>query len=325
MTHPFTIDPFVFTKEAISEETATAVATLEATLKTLPSIMDVGAEVIRAARKAGSGPLAAEPLDDIGQWRTISANGLEVPVRVFTPDTVTGIYLHIHGGGHTIGTADGQDQTLGKLARSLNIAVVSIEYRLAPEHPWPLPADDCEAAALWLVTAMGEEFGTDKIVIGGESAGAHLSAVTMLRLRDRHGFSGFAGANLVYGVYDLSMTPGLRQWGDRNLIINRPICEWFGDNLLPPDRYDLEAKRDPSISPLFADLTGLPPALFSVGTLDPIIDDTLFMALRWVRAGLDAQLEIYPGGVHAFDILPITIAREARQKMHAFIAARIKD
>ncbi len=323
MTNSLIIDPFLFTEEAITQETAKAVIALEELLKTLPSIIDIGAETVRMARKNGNGPLAAEPVSEMAKTRIVSAMGLEVPIRVFKPETINGIYLHIHGGGHTIGTADSQDQTLEKLATSLNIAVVSIEYRLAPENPWPLPADDCEAAALWLIQNMKQEFGTDKVVIGGESAGAHLSAVTMLRLRDNHGYTGFAGANLVYGVYDLSMTPSLRSWGDRNLILTTPLCIWFGDNLLPSAIYDAEAKRDPSISPLYADLTGMPPALFTVGTLDPIVDDTLFMAQRWVRAGLDAKLDIYPGGVHAFDVLPITIAHDARQKMQTFIAEKL--
>lgn len=324
MKNALIIDPHLFTPEAISEETAAAITSIENTLKTLPSIMDLGAQTVREARKNGQGILAMEPRSEIAEWRKVSELGLEVPVRVFLPETVNGIYLHIHGGGHTIGSADSHDQTLANMAEKLNLAVVSIEYRLAPENPWPLPADDCEAAALWLVTNMVQEFGTDKIVIGGESAGAHLSAVTMLRLRDNHGYTNFSGANLVYGIYDLSMTPSLRNWGDRNLILNTPICEWFGNNLLPPEQYDLEAKRHPSISPLFANLNGMPPALFTVGTLDPIVDDTLFMAQKWLQAGNKTQLEIYPGGIHAFDVLPISIAREAREKITHFISTSIK-
>lgn len=327
MHEPIIIDPYLFTAEAISSETSKAVQSLEETLKTLPSIIDIGAQIVREARKNGQGILAMEPASELAHWRTVSALGLDVPVRIFVPDnapdTVKGIYLHIHGGGHTIGSADSQDQTLAKMASTLNMAVLSVEYRLAPENPWPLPADDCEAAALWLINNMAKEFGTEKVVIGGESAGAHLAAVTLLRLRDKHGYTQFAGANLVYGVYDLSMTPSLRNWGERNLILNTPICKWFGDNLFPPTEYDLEAKRDPSISPLFASLKDMPPALFTVGTLDPIVDDSLFMAQKWAQSGNDTQLEIYPGGIHAFDILPITIARDARSKMLNFISKAI--
>ncbi len=321
---PLSIDPALFAEEAITEETARAVAAVEAFLKTIPPIYEIGAVIVRESRKNGEGLLGMQPLSDIAEWRTINANGLEVPIRVFTPETINGVYLHIHGGGHTIGSADSHDQMLEKLAKETNQAVVSVEYRLAPEHPWPAGPDDCEAAACWLADKMKSEFGTQVLTTGGESAGAHLAAVTMLRMRDKHGFTGYHGANLVYGVFDLSMTPSLRNWGERNLVLNRKICEWFGDNLLPPDQYSLEAKRDPEISPLYAKLHDLPPALFTVGTLDPIIDDTLFMAQHWLRSGLETQLEIYPGGIHAFDAMPIPIARQAHARINEFLTEQVE-
>ncbi|MCI5043154.1 MAG: alpha/beta hydrolase [Aquisalinus sp.] len=325
MTGKLIIDPFVFSEEAIAPETAKATAELEAMMKELPRIWEVGAPAVREARKRGEGLLAREPYSDMAEWQTATANGLEVPIRVLKPDNPQGIYFHIHGGGHTIGSADSHDQMFEKMVLEMNIAVVSVEYRLAPEDPWPAGPDDCEAAACWLIENMKSEFGTERVVIGGESAGAHLCAVTLLRMRDKHGFTGFAGANLVYGIYDMSMTPSLRNWGDRLLIIDTPVCTWFGDNLLPPDQYDREAKRDPGISPLYADLSDMPPALFSVGTLDPILDDSLFMAQRWLQAGHATELDIYPGGIHAFDAMPIPMAKEARQRMNAFIKARLSD
>ena len=104
--------------------------------------------------------------------------------------------------------------------------------------------------------------------IGGDSAGGHLSAVTLLRLRDRHAITGaFAAANLIYGAFDLSMTPSQRLWGERNLILSTPILHYFGDMFLPG--MGDEARRDPDISPLYADLRDMPPALFTVGTHGP--------------------------------------------------------
>ncbi len=316
----YSLDPNVFKADAISDETAKSVEEIEALLNAYPDITQIGAEATRTARKNGEGGvLAAQPLSPMGVWRTITENNLDVPVRIFKPETINGIYLHIHGGGHTIGSADAQDQGLAALAIHLNLAVISVEYRLAPENPWPAAPDDCEAVACWLVKNSSQEFGSDKIVIGGESAGAHLCAVTLLRMRDKHAYTGFIGANLVYGIYDFSMTPSLRQWGERRLIINTPICAWFFDNLLPPKQYDSEARRDPDISPLYADLKDMPPALFTVGTLDPILDDSLFMASAWQRAGNQTILDIYPGGIHAFNILPITIAQKANANMVEFI------
>ena len=120
--------------------------------------------------------------------------------------------------------------------------------------------------------------------IGGDSAGGHLSAVTLLRLRDRHAITGaFAAANLIYGAFDLSMTPSQRLWGERNLILSTPILHYFGDMFLPG--LGDEARRDPDISPLYAALHDMPPALFTVGTMDPLLDDSLFMHARWLASG----------------------------------------
>jgi acetyl esterase len=162
------------------------------------------------------------------------------------------------------------------------------------------------------------EFGTDHLIIGGESAGAHLSVLTLLRLRDRHRIRGaFTGAGLVYGCYDLSMTPSQRHWGDRYLVLSGPIIRWFVGQFLPGA--DAEALTSPEVSPLYADLTGLPPAQFIVGTLDPLLDDSLFMAARWAAAGNDCRLLVYPGGVHGFTLFPIQVAEQANRAQADFV------
>jgi len=315
-----TIDPAVFRPDAISPETQAINDKIETFLKEAPSIMDLGPVVVRELRAKGEGLLSKQPEHEMARWETAKALGLEVPVRIFKPaGDLRGVYLHIHGGGHTIGTADSQDQTLAALAQRAAVAVVSVEYRLAPENAWPLPADDCEAAAVWLFKHAKDLFGTDQIVVGGESAGGHLSAVTVLRLRDKHSHA-FAGANLVYGIYDCSETPSLRNWGDRNLVLNTAIVRWFAEQLRSSDEAKAIAVDDPSISPLYADLSGLCPALFSVGTLDPLLDDTLFMAPRWMAAGNKTELEIYPGGIHAFDQIPgLPLAAQFHERAATFI------
>jgi len=195
---------------------------------------------------------------------------------------------------------------------------VSVGYRLAPEHPHPAGPDDCEAAALWLAANVEREFGGDVLAVGGESAGAHLSAVTLLRLRDRHGLAPFRAALLTYGQYDFAFTPSVRRWGARNLVLSTPIITQFVDWFAPP-----QLRADPDLSPLHADLRDMPPALFTVGTLDPLLDDSLllFMAARWTAAGNRAELAVYPGGVHAFNAFPIAIAGEANARMVRFLVA----
>jgi acetyl esterase/lipase len=233
---------------------------------------------------------------------------------VFLPDVIRGVYLDIHGGGWTIGQAAGGDPINERIARTCEVAVVSIDYRLAPEHPYPVPVDDCEAAALWLREHAQREFGTGRLLIGGDSAGGHLAAATLLRLRDRYGESGFSAANLVYGCYDLGFTPSHARF-ERRLVLSRTLDQWFFDNFVP----DRAMSREPGVSPLYADLRNLPPALFTVGTEDPLLDDSLFMHARWLAAGNQAELAVYPGACHGFVRFPIRVAEDANARSMEFI------
>lgn len=135
----------------------------------------------------------------------------DVPVRIITPaDAPCGVLLDIHSGGFYMGAASDNDVRNRALADRLGVAVVSVDYRLAPEHPWPAAPDDCETVAKWLAESAEARFGTGRLVIGGVSAGATLAMTTLLRLRDR-GIDAFAGAVLQYGTFDLSaQTPAGR-------------------------------------------------------------------------------------------------------------------
>lgn len=142
--------------------------------------------------------------------------------------------------------------------------------------------------------------------------------MTLLRLRDRHGITGAFGAALLqYGAFDLSMSPSQRLWGERNLVLSGPILAWFGDNFLPG--FDRERRRDPDISPLFADLRGMPPALFTVGTQDALLDDTLFMEARWRHAGSATELRVWAEAPHGFLSLPMAVADAALAVEHEFL------
>jgi acetyl esterase/lipase len=311
------LDPALFRPEAISEETATFNSRLVALMAPMPDWWVVGAETMRDARRRGDGPFPTAPKSPRAQERQIAGPaGNTITLRVIAPDNPTGVYLHMHGGGWVLGQADQQDPMLERIAANTGQACVSVEYRLAPENPYPAGPDDCEAAALWLARNATAEFGTETLTIGGESAGGHLAAVTLLRLRDRHGFTGFAGANLVYGAFDLSGTPSQLLFGERRLVLRTTDIAQFLDAFLP----GVADRRAPDISPLFADLSGLPPALFSIGTSDALLDDTLFMHARWVATGNRADLAVYPGGAHGFTGFPMTLAREANARIDAFLS-----
>jgi acetyl esterase/lipase len=309
------IDPALFDPSAISDEIRAQNADIVAKLSNLGALWTMPPAVVRENRRKGIGPFPLMPQSPRAKTIAIDGPGGPIPLRIIAPENPRGVYFHIHGGGWTWGTADEQDPWLDRLADRCGLAVVSVEYRLAPEHPFPAGPDDCEAAALWLLREAESRFGTSRLFIGGESAGAHLSALTLLRLRDKHGLKPFRGANLFAGCYDVSMTPSVANWGDEPLILNTPGVRVFADNFCGPDL----DRRDPAVSPLYADLQGLPPALFSVGTRDLLLDDTLFMASRWAAAGNKADLAVWPGGCHVFIRFDSALTEQALSRIDGFI------
>jgi acetyl esterase/lipase len=307
--------------QELAAETRAFNAELERLLATIPPVHTLPPEESRRMRREGGGIFPAPVF--IPEARTVEIDGPGGPLalRIIAPGGAqTGVFLHIHGGGWTLGENDMQDLRLKRLAHDTGLSVVSVGYRLAPESPYPAAPDDCEAAALWLI---GHESAQELAAgmpraIGGDSAGAQLAVVTLLRLRDRHGITdAFAAAVLQYGGFDLSMSPSQRLWGDRNLILSEPIITWFGDQFV--GAYDREQRRDPDISPLFADLAGMPPAVFTVGTEDPLIDDTLFMEARWRTAGHPTELRVWPEAPHGFLSLPMRVTDVALAAEHDFL------
>lgn len=314
---------FVQVTSEMLEESRKHNAAVELLLAGMPAVHTVDVETTRRERESGSSWAGPIVRTHRAVARSIPGPAGQVPLRVVVPERVDGVFLHFHGGGWALGGADQQDLLLTSAADSAHAAVVSVDYRLAPDHPFPAGPDDCEAAAHWLVEHSEEEFGTSRLMIGGESAGAHLAVLSLLRLRDRHGISGaFQGANLVFGVYDLAMTPSARSWGDRNLVISTPIMAWFADMFVPGTTDD--ERRSPEVSPLYADLRDMPSALFTVGTLDPLLDDSLFMAARWQAANNESTLRVYPESVHGFIRFPTGIAVLALQSMLDFARTTLR-
>jgi acetyl esterase/lipase len=256
------------------------------------------AEARRARRR---GDLLPQPLAESAIAEDGEIEG--VPVRIFTPKPAAGTVLHLHGGGFVYGGARLQDARLEQLAVACGATVISVEYRLAPEHPYPAAPKDCEAVALELIAAGSE------LALLGESAGANLAVTTLLRLRDRLGHTGVRAAALVSGVYDLELTH-FSETADDSLTfaeLNGLIGDYAGG----------AERADPELSPVNADLRGLPPALFAVGSLDPLLHDSLRLADRWRDAGNIAHLELKHGAVHGFDASPYV---EAFLREHFLVA-----
>jgi acetyl esterase/lipase len=219
------LNPALFKPEAIDPETLAFNARLATRLAEIPARGSQSVAAMREAQAAGRGLLGPIVLGDMAVNRTIPGPAGPMTIRTFIPDTVNGVYLHLHGGGWVLGGAHMQDDQLEATALGAQLAVVSLEYRLAPEHPYPAAPDDCEAAALWLTEHAQSEFGSTRLLIGGPSAGAHLAVVTLLRLRDRHQLHSFSRANLVFGAYDLAMTPSAQHASD-TLVLSTRILEW---------------------------------------------------------------------------------------------------
>ena len=311
------IDPAQFAPEAITPETAEFVAWLEDTLLSAPKPHEIPVEASRQARDEGRGLFpSGGPLPEGSDWVTMPSGRR---VRVSKPAGPSrGIYLHVHGGGWALGRPSHYDTACQAIARDCGVTVVSVEYRLAPEHPFPAGPDDCLAAAEWV---LGENpYGDGPVVIGGESAGAHLALVTALSLRDAGRADRVRGLVLNYGCFDLRLTASARNWGDRQLILSTPTMDFFSDNFVP----DKAARAHWRASPIMADLRGLPPALLQIGTEDPLLDDSLLMAVRMTAVGVPAELAVFPGGVHAFDnFTDLAITKDYYARRAAFVSARI--
>ena len=244
-----------------------------------------------------------------------------VRCRVFVPDRgANGVYLDFHGGGMIIGAPELNDLANRDLCRRFGLAVVSVDYRLAPEHPHPAGPDDGLAVASWLLEHAEEEFGASRLLVGGESAGGYMAASVLLRIRDELGaIERVAGAKLVFGVYDWGGSPsqrGLRAHRGPDILSPDGI-RFFTDCYLPGRT--AEERRDPSVSPAFADLRGLPPALMSVGTCDHLLDDTLFLASRWAAADNTLDLFVAPDMPHGFMAFPCGISTRWAEQSTAWL------
>jgi acetyl esterase len=267
-------------------------------------------EGLRAAR-TGLSPRPVPPGPPAVE-RLAEAAGRRVPVRILAPasGTARGVYLDIHGGGFYMGWAAREDARNRRLADALGVAVVSVDYRLAPEHPWPAAPDDCETAALWLLEQAETVFGTARLAIGGTSAGATLAMTTLLRLRDRGLAEPFAGAALQFGTYDMSgQSPAGR------LIAGESFIQAYAGHVAD--------RTNPDISPLYGDLRALPPALLVIGTLDILLEDNLAMAARLSAAGGEVDVRVYPESPHGFTSSPTAMANAAIRDIELWLADRL--
>ena len=244
-----------------------------------------------------------------GEW--ILAPGADPDVRL----------LYLHGGGYVSGTGAHYAAMAAEISAAARCAVLLLDYRLAPEHPFPAAIEDCCGAHEWLLNHGPTGPGPARTTfIAGDSAGGGLVLAALLALRDRARPLPAAGIALS-AFADLTLTSPSLQSEAKNDPIMSPLC-------LPTfvDLYLAETDpRDPLASPVLADFSGIPPLLIQVGQFEIIRDDSIRVAHRARSFGVDVELEVWPGMVHVFQVRELPESKQAIGHMAAFMNARASE
>ena len=249
--------------------------------------------------------------------RQIPGPNGEIPVRIYTPEGQGPfpVLVFYHGGGWVIGSIKTHDDICRVLARDTPALVVSVDYRLAPEHPFPVPVEDSYAALTW-VAANAASIGGDpaKLAVGGDSAGGNLSAVVAILARDRGG-PRLAHQLLIYPATDMrGDTVSMRENGT-GYFLTHDIMTWFSNHYVSAHERLL-----PHASPMLApDLRGLPPATVITAEFDPLRDEGEAYAARLRESDVPAELTRHDGMIHGF--FTMRMLRQSREAIESATAA----
>ena len=262
-----------------------------------PSIADLppaaGRELYRVMR-----PVNPDITVGSVQDRSVPGPEGDIAVRVYAPEGQGPfpVFVNFHGGGWVIGDLDTADAMCRDLCRSAACVVVSVDYRLAPEHRFPAAVDDCVAATRWVAANMAGLNGNGRLAVGGESAGGNLAAVVCQRARD-HGGPDIHFQLLLYPVTDCDLERGSYRENGQGYLLETETMRWFWEQYCP----DPGERTSPLASPLrAATLAGLPPALVVTAEFDPLRDEGEAYARALGAAGSRAQAIRYDGLVHDF-------------------------
>ncbi len=250
-------------------------------------------ERIGAVLNEGSVPIARE------RDLTVPGAAGPIPCRLYLPDGVTKppLLIYAHGGSFALGALPSWDAMLRELVRGSGVAVLSVGYRLAPEHRFPAAFDDMLAAVQYAARE-GAALGIDasRLAAGGDSAGGNLALATALALRDA-GASPLSFLLLIYGVYSTdNTTPSWAELGTGTYGLSAAQMDWIWANYLTTPNQ----RADQRVAPLSGTMTGLPPAHLIAGNLDPLIDDSRALAQKLGAANVPNTLTVYDGLPHGF-------------------------
>ncbi|MCV7400127.1 alpha/beta hydrolase [Mycobacterium fragae] len=252
-------------------------------------------------------PMQRKPVAEVRD-ETIAGPDGEIPVRIYRPcrgdDGRLPILVYAHGGGFVFCDLDSHDELCRDLANLFPAVVISVGYRLAPENPWPAAAEDVYAVTRWAAD------NAEAVVVGGDSAGGNLAAVTALMARDRGGPL-LRCQMLLYPVIAADFDNESYRLFGKGFYNPKPALQWYWDQYVPalPDR------GHPYASPLRANLKGLPPAVVVVAGHDPLRDEGIAYAQALDAAGVATARCAFDGAIHGFMTMPmLDIAHEARKQ-----------
>lgn len=242
----------------------------------------------------------------------------QVSIRIYWPRRTRPLpaVLWIHGGSFVLGSVEVDHPRAASAAAELSAVVVSVDYRLAPEHPYPAAIDDCDAALRWLVHDAAQ-VSLDQVAVVGVSAGGALAAALALRMRDRGGPVFCLQALVMPMLDDRLATPSMREFTDRR-IYNAGLVEagWRHYLSAPGVKGDVPPDAAPGRA---TDLTGLPPTYICLAELDPLRDEGIEYAVRLTQAGVPVELHQFPGTFHGsqFSVQDAVVSRRMRSEMYA--------
>ena len=239
----------------------------------------------------GPGPEVAHVVDE-----SVPVAGGSVPVRILAPEAPRAVFVYYHGGGWVIGSLDESDTLARKIVERTGAAVVLVDYRLAPEHRYPVAVQDSWAALLWSVRHFEEHGAVLPLIVGGDSAGGNLAAIMAQRAKAEGG-PAIALQVLVYPVTDADLDNASYSDPSNQLMLSRDSMVWFWDHYAP----DQASRRRADASPLQAtDLAGLPPAVVLTAEHDVLRDEGEAYAEKLRAAGVAVQSRRFEGQMHGF-------------------------
>lgn len=289
-----------------------------AMFRAMPSVSEMPLEMLRNAPI----PMSPNPtpVDEVTN-RTIPGPAGELKLRIYRSGSPGGLplLLFMHGGGFVVGGLDTHDEMARVLTAETGCVTVAVDYRLAPENPYPAAPDDCFAALQWAAknaAALGAD--ADKVAVIGDSAGGNLAAVMALKARDERG-PALKAQVLIYPVTDMT-APFLPAPDGEYYVINPKERDFFHNSYMP----DGSRMREIYASPAFAKLSGLPPALVMTAEYDPLCPQGEDYVAKLKQAGVDATLHRYDGAIHGFASFPVPMGNQSLKRAAGWLKQKLR-